>query len=149
MPSSTRLTVDIRISEVLLPFNYTNPSLSFVYYFLTIHLFYSTIPLSPTPLHLYTEPRLMSSAEVKTYRKKERKMLCIVNLRYHLKQRREQYLTQWYLRHKISRKYENHSFKSTFRLIESNIKIASTMEKLQTCGYFACSFPFLLCTFSC
>ena len=47
-------------------------SLSLVYYFLTIHLFYST---NPPPLHLYTEPRLMSSTEVKTYRKKERKIL--------------------------------------------------------------------------
>ena len=54
---------------MLLPFNYINPSLSLVYYFLTIHLFHSTNP----PLHLYTEPRLMSSTEVKTYRKKERK----------------------------------------------------------------------------
>ena len=39
--SSTRLTVDI---EVLLPFNYTNSSPSLVYFFLTIHLFYSTTP---------------------------------------------------------------------------------------------------------
>ena len=41
-----------------------------VYYFLTIHLFYSTNPL---PLHLYTEPRLMFYTEDKTYRKKEKK----------------------------------------------------------------------------
>ena len=33
-----------QISDVLLPFNYTNPSLSLVYYILTIHLFYSTNP---------------------------------------------------------------------------------------------------------
>ena len=60
---------------MLLPFNYTNPSTSFLYFFLTIHLFYSTNPpppLSRPPLHLYTEPRLMSSTEVKTYRQKER-----------------------------------------------------------------------------
>ena len=37
VPSSTRLTIDIRCA-----FNYTNPSLSLVYNFLTIHLFYST-----------------------------------------------------------------------------------------------------------
>ena len=66
-PSSTRLTVDIRCA-----FNYTYPSLSLVYYFLTIHLFYSTTH-PPPHLHLYTEPRLMSSTEVKTYRNKERK----------------------------------------------------------------------------
>ena len=59
---------------VLLPFNYTNPSLSLVYYFLTSHLFYSTNP--PPPLHLCTEPRLMSSTEVKTYRKKGKKERC-------------------------------------------------------------------------
>ena len=52
-----------------LHFNYTIPSPSLVHFFLTIHLFYSTNP----PLHLYTEPRLMSSTEAKTYRKKERK----------------------------------------------------------------------------
>ena len=37
------------ISEVLLPFNYTNPSLSLVYYFLTIHFFNSTNPPPPPP----------------------------------------------------------------------------------------------------
>ena len=72
VPSSTRLTVDIRSA---LTFNYSNPSPSLVYFFLTIHLFYSTNPTpTPTPtLHLYTEARLMSSTKVKTYRKKERK----------------------------------------------------------------------------
>ena len=50
----------------------TNPSPSLVIFFLTIHLSFSTTP-SPPLLHLYTEPRLMSSAEVKTYRQKEKK----------------------------------------------------------------------------
>ena len=33
---------------------------------------YATLLYLGRPLHLYTEPRLMSSTEVKTYRKKER-----------------------------------------------------------------------------
>ena len=43
--------VSLQISEALLPFNYTNPSPSLVYHFLTIHLFYST---NPSPTHLCT-----------------------------------------------------------------------------------------------
>ena len=38
-------------------------------------------PPPPQPLHLYTEPRLMSSTEVKTYRKKERGFKIAVILR--------------------------------------------------------------------
>ena len=45
----------------------TNPSPSHVYFSLTIHIFYST---DPPLLHLYIEPRLMSSTAVKTYRQK-------------------------------------------------------------------------------
>ena len=60
-----------------LSFNYTDPSPSLVYFFLTIHLFYSTNPLPPAPpppaLHLYTDVYLMSSTEVKTYRKERKK----------------------------------------------------------------------------
>ena len=41
--------VSPQISKVLLPFNYTNPSLSLVYFFLTILFFYSTNPLNPRP----------------------------------------------------------------------------------------------------
>ena len=64
--------VSPQISEVLLSFNYTNSSPSLVYFFLTIHLFYSANPPCPPPhhtpppnththtLHLHTEPRLMS-----------------------------------------------------------------------------------------
>ena len=55
--------------------NSTYPSTLLVYFFLIIHLFYSTSPHRPPPItlmHLFTEPRLMSSTEVKTYWKKKR-----------------------------------------------------------------------------
>ena len=75
------LTFYIPVLPTVAQFNHAvcqviHVSHSLVYFFLTIHLFYSAKPPSPAPpphLHLYTEPRLMSSTEVKTHRKKERK----------------------------------------------------------------------------
>ena len=75
MLSSTRLTIDIRYAFT---FNYTNPSLSLVFYFLTIHLFYSTNPppfCTCIPNPVWCPPRRLR----RIGRKKERCKYCSIN----------------------------------------------------------------------